>query len=248
MRAMRKSSLAVKQPSEAPSQHWEETASEIQTGKPPSTRRMRKLEPPQLSRRERRKIATREALLNAAQEVIALKGIYLAVIEDITERADVAKGSFYQYFRDREDLLQELLTRRLLEMRLRIAARLPPSRFSERVRMLIRHHLDYLLAHEDFLLFLHQIRGLIKMQEHTPPSIRDAYRDYLTFLSSWLEEPEDGKGEDSGKTREEGVCLLLGMLTGFLSHYVIFESLETLVKDSARLESSFTDVYLSFRQ
>ncbi|MGE4091187.1 MAG: hypothetical protein AB7G75_10135, partial [Candidatus Binatia bacterium] len=41
---------------------------------------------PVLSRRQRRKIATRAALLNAAEQVIAIKGVYLAVIEEITER------------------------------------------------------------------------------------------------------------------------------------------------------------------
>src|SRR5262245_3825331 len=77
---------------------------------------------PKLSRRERRKIATREALLTAAQEVIAVKGVYLAVIEEITERADVAKGLFYQYFQDRDDLLHVLLNRRLEELRTAISA------------------------------------------------------------------------------------------------------------------------------
>jgi AcrR family transcriptional regulator len=69
------------------------------------------VQPPRLSRRERRKSATREALIKAAQDVIATKGVYLAVIEEITERADVAKGSFYQYFRNRDELLDVLLTR-----------------------------------------------------------------------------------------------------------------------------------------
>src|SRR5262245_1632985 len=112
-------------------------------------------EPQRLSRRERRKSATREALINAAQDVIAAKGVYLAVIEEITERADVAKGSFYQYFRNRDELLDVLLTRRLEELRTRIEATPPMATCAACVRILIHQHLDYFLHIEDFLFFLH---------------------------------------------------------------------------------------------
>lgn len=209
-------------------------------------RRAPAAEPPRLSRRERRKIATREALIKAAQEIIAAKGVYWAVIEEITERADVAKGSFYQYFRDRDDLLHVLLTRRLEELRVLIDVTPPTGRLAERVRRLVRHHLDYFLEHEDFLLFLHQIRGLIKMREDETPSVREAYRHHLKFLGKWLQ-PDGAKGRN-GKIREEGACMLLGILTGFLSHYVILFPLETLVKEKERLETAFTDACLAFWQ
>ena len=65
------------------------------------------VQPPRLSRRERRKSATREALIQAAQDVIATKGVYFAVIEEITERADVAKGSFYQRLSGNKALIRE---------------------------------------------------------------------------------------------------------------------------------------------
>ena len=225
----------------------EKSEGEVQERNTRATRPSVNEELPRLSRRERRKIATREALLNAAQEVIARKGVYFTVIEDITERADVAKGSFYQYFRDREALLHELLTRRLAELRQCITAVPLTGCFAERVRTLIHHHLDYLLTHEDFLLFLHQIRGLIKMRGDATPNLREAYRDYLIFLQEWLA-PDAGKEVREEKARAEGVCLLLGTLTGFLSHYTIFEPLDSLVKESARLESSFTEVCLDFLQ
>src|SRR5438874_11938210 len=143
------------------------------------------VQPPRLSRRERRKLATREALIKAAQEVIAVKGVYLTVIEEITERADVAKGSFYQYFRNRDELLDVLLTRRLEEFQTRIETT-PPGTFAVSVRILVHHHLEYFLQHEDFLLFLHQIRGLITMDRDDTPSVREAYRRYLVFLAEWL--------------------------------------------------------------
>src|SRR4029450_5447000 len=205
------------------------------------------VQPPRLSRRERRKSATREALITAAQDVIATKGWSFAVIEEITERADVAKGSFYQYFRNRDELLDVLLTRRLEELRMHIEAMPPPGTFAVGVRTLISHHLDYFLHHEDFLLFLHQLRGLITMNQDERLAVRDAYRRSLGFFAAWLlahgaQPPEDGP------IPEEGACALLGVLTGFLSHYVLLAPLATLLPHRARIETMLTRACLAFWQ
>jgi AcrR family transcriptional regulator len=200
-----------------------------------------------ISRRQRRKIATREALLNAAQEVIAVKGVYLAVIEEITERADVAKGLFYQYFKDRDDLLQVILSRRLGELREAIESLPSPRSFAERTRVLLRCHLDYFMQHEDFLLFLHQIRGLIKMKGRDTPAVRESYQDYLQFLTDWLQ-PLDARAREHSKAREENACALLGFLTGFLSHYAVLTPLKGLAHDSARIESALTEACVAFWQ
>ena len=205
------------------------------------------VEPPRLSRRERRKSATREALIKAAQDVIAAKGVYLAVIEEITERADVAKGSFYQYFRNRDELLNVLLTHRLEELRRSIEAMPPRETFAACVRTLIQHHLDYFLHHEDFLLFLHQLRGLITMNKDETPAVRDTYRRYLGFLVERLlangaQPPADGP------TPAEGVCALLGLLAGFLSHYALLAPLTTLLPHRTRIETALTMACLAFWQ
>jgi len=202
---------------------------------------------PRPSRRERRKQATREALLKAAQEVIAVKGVYLAVIEEITERADVAKGSFYQYFQDRDDLLHVLLNRRLQELHTTISATMMPRGFAERMQVLIRYHLEYFLVHEDFLLFLHQIRGLIKMKGDETPAVRDAYRQYLRFLADWLHSKGE-KSRTSSKAREETACVLLGFLMGYLSHQAILAPLSTLTRDKGRIETALTAACVAFCQ
>ena len=203
--------------------------------------------PAQLSRRERRKIAPREAILTAAQEVLAVKGVYLAVIEEITERADVAKGSFYQYFQDRDDLLQVLLNRRLQELRTTISATATVVGFAERVQSLTRYHLEYFLANEDFLLFLHQIRGLMKMKADETLEVRDTYRQYLMFLADWLY-PTGGKSRMNSKAREDAACAFLGFLTGYLSHQAILAPLSMLTRDKVRIETALTAACVTFCQ
>ncbi|HET6369785.1 MAG TPA: TetR/AcrR family transcriptional regulator, partial [Nitrospiria bacterium] len=66
-----------------------------------------------LTRTERRKEKTRRLLMDVALNLFFEKGIYWTKIEDITQRADVGKGTFYQYFETKEAQLQELLERGL---------------------------------------------------------------------------------------------------------------------------------------
>jgi AcrR family transcriptional regulator len=56
------------------------------------------------TRIERRRRRNREKLLRAAAEVIGEKGIDVATMSEITDRADVASGTVYYYFESKEEL------------------------------------------------------------------------------------------------------------------------------------------------
>src|ERR1700751_4382933 len=60
------------------------------------------------SRRERRKLAIREALLDATRSLIVSRSMDALSVDEIVERADVARGTFYNYFHDKDALEQEL--------------------------------------------------------------------------------------------------------------------------------------------
>lgn len=59
-----------------------------------------------ITRHERRRQRRRQRLIEAARAVIARKGVAGFTIADVTEAADVAVGSFYTYFDDKDDLLE----------------------------------------------------------------------------------------------------------------------------------------------
>jgi len=61
-----------------------------------------------LSRRERKKLETRRAILEAAMALFHEKGFDETTIEEITAQADVAKGTFFNYFGSKDALLGEL--------------------------------------------------------------------------------------------------------------------------------------------
>ena len=54
---------------------------------------------------------TRQKILDAAEREIGSKGFAEASISTITAEADVAQGTFYVYFRTKEDVMRELVLR-----------------------------------------------------------------------------------------------------------------------------------------
>jgi len=56
------------------------------------------------TRRERKKLATRNALTQAALDLIKQKGLHHVTIEDIAEAADVSNRTFFNYFPSKEDV------------------------------------------------------------------------------------------------------------------------------------------------
>lgn len=51
----------------------------------------------------------KEALFNTAYELFTTKGIHATSISDIVEKAGVAKGTFYLYFKDKYDIKNKLI-------------------------------------------------------------------------------------------------------------------------------------------
>jgi AcrR family transcriptional regulator len=65
-----------------------------------------------LGRRERSKVALRERLLEAAMGAFAEKGYRAATIDEIAERADVARATAFNHFPRKEDFLLALILQR----------------------------------------------------------------------------------------------------------------------------------------
>jgi AcrR family transcriptional regulator len=67
-------------------------------------------------RRERRKLATRQALIDATHDLLASRSMDGLSVDEIAMRADIAKGTFYNYFPDKDALAREVAS----DMRMRI--------------------------------------------------------------------------------------------------------------------------------
>src|SRR6202011_2963625 len=58
-----------------------------------------------VGRRQRRSAEIRERLFRAALDLFAQKGFVETTVEDITEAADVGKGTFFNYFPSKDHIL-----------------------------------------------------------------------------------------------------------------------------------------------
>ncbi len=66
------------------------------------------------------KVSTKEKLFLAAKEIFSEKGFYETKISDIVEKAGVAQGTFYLYFKSKEDIFIELVRKLHLDLMKRL--------------------------------------------------------------------------------------------------------------------------------
>lgn len=85
-------------------------------------------------------------LLDAAYKLFLGKGVWKTSVDEIVREADVAKGTFYLYFRNKEDLLQKLVdricTRILTEAYEHTRRNLSPD-FAENVVTMVDYIVEY---------------------------------------------------------------------------------------------------------
>ncbi len=64
--------------------------------------------PPELSRRERRKLEMRALILETARQLFSEQGFQETRVADVAERADIAQKTFFNHFPTKLDLLREI--------------------------------------------------------------------------------------------------------------------------------------------
>ena len=72
---------------------------------------------PRPSKRALRSAERRQAIVDAALVEFSAKGFAAARLEDIATRAGVGKGTIYLYFKDKEELFQELIRTSIVPLR-----------------------------------------------------------------------------------------------------------------------------------
>jgi AcrR family transcriptional regulator len=83
--------------------------------------------------------ARRDAILAAAFDEFSARGFAATRIDDVARRADVAKGTIYLYFRDKEALFQELVRAMLVPL---VAALEAPPPENVPIRVLLEAFID----------------------------------------------------------------------------------------------------------
>lgn len=139
-----------------------------------------------LSRRERKKLETRQGLLEAALALFRENGYDETTVEEITERADVAKGTFFNYFPSKDALLSDLTVWQFSQLRgaLDVDQGAPESPLA-RIKMLVR------FLYEQTLSDWHLFQRAFAMRLSKPhPSHHQAKRRLSGLLTELVREAQ----------------------------------------------------------
>lgn len=169
-------------------------------------------------RTRRRTLRTRRRLLDAALALFTEKSISGTSIEEITERADVGKGTFYRYFPSKDAVMLALVEEgvdRLVE-RIRSAE---PRSLDEALTQLLDAHVLFFKQNVKQFLLLFQGQVLLKLQQDVSNGLDLPYMRYLEVIERRLA-PFIPQPVDWAKVRRLA-CALAGFVSGFLSFAMI---------------------------
>src|SRR5688572_10092155 len=138
--------------------------------------------PPGRRRRADRAIETRRKLIDAAAKVVGAEGYANASVAKITALAEIAQGTFYNYFASQQDLFDHLLpelgTELLDFIRQRIAGE---SGSFEREQTGFRAFFDFLAERPEFYRILNEAETFAPKAYHD--HMRNMADGYMRALS-----------------------------------------------------------------
>lgn len=132
----------------------------------------------------------KDALYNTAFELFTTKGLAKTTISDIVEKAGVAKGTFYLYFKDKYDIRNKLVSHKTGELFYQAhqaLSRTGLTGFEEQLHFIIDYILTELDQNRALLLFISKnlAWGVFKgaFEEKMPDEDYHFYQSYLNLLS-----------------------------------------------------------------
>jgi len=180
------------------------------------------------TRQQRQKSRTRQKLLDAAKGLFAEKGLDFTTINDITERADVGKGTFYYHFKNKEGLIKVMISKmlgELIDMIKKGANGI--TDLSELLDMLIGIHIEFFSTRwEDFVLFF-QGRADLKLKEGYSV-LEEPFFAYLETIESLLDSII--KQQLPKHMSHRIACATAGLVSGYYSFAVITANNEDVDK------------------
>jgi len=135
-----------------------------------------------LGKRERTKANNREAILTGAQEVFAELGYGATTVRDIIRKTGLASGTFYNYFKSKEEVFEALMDHSMAQLRPRLRAERIRSRtFEEYLSNVLRVYFEYLIEDHATHLVMRRNTGALRVRMDTPEIIA-GFEEIRTYI------------------------------------------------------------------
>lgn len=197
------------------------------------------------NRFQKRAYRTRNKLKEAALDIFSEKSVHAVTIEEITEKADLGKGTLYHHFEDKEQIVVTLIEDAVEHLIRRIRGYdSAPGTLEEMLEHLLNAHYEfYVDAREEFLL-LFQGKLLIKLESDVPDELEEPYFRYLREIEEQVSiylSPRIGPL----KVRRLA-CAVAGFVFGFFSFAMIDMTSEEIEKSITPLRRVFVKSLATF--
>jgi TetR/AcrR family fatty acid metabolism transcriptional regulator len=168
----------------------------------------------------RRSDDKRQRILQAAVKVFAKKGYHGAKVSEIARRADVADGTIYLYFRNKEDILVSLFDEVMLEHLEKAREELASvTGAPARLRAIAEHHLRAMGGNRDLaVVFQVELRQSTRFMERFTASW---LQDYFALLGEIMEEGQREGSLRADLPRKVATKSFFGALDEMVTSWII---------------------------
>jgi AcrR family transcriptional regulator len=184
------------------------------------------------TRTQKRAGITRRKLQKAALNVFTEKGIEATTVEEITEKADLGKGTLYRHFADKEEIVITLVEEaigHLIECLQSHPAE--PETLEDVLEHFLNAHYDFLIHNTEEFILLFQGRVMLKLQCGTVEELEEPYSRYLQELENQISDYV------SPKINRAKIRRLAYAIAGFIFGFFLFamvsmdaDEIETSIK------------------
>jgi AcrR family transcriptional regulator len=172
------------------------------------------------NRMQKRVKRTRKKLKKAALDVFSEKSVDAATVEEITEKADLGKGTLYQHFADKEEIVVTLVEDAVEHLVERLRAYDdPPEELEDMLEHLLDTHYKFSIDSREEFLLLFQGKLLLRLESDTMDELEEPYLRYLQQIELQLA-PYLSPSIDPLKIRRLA-CAVAGFVFGFFSFAMI---------------------------
>lgn len=144
-----------------------------------------------LSKVDKNKKNKEMSLLNSAYELFTTKGVNNTTINDIVKKAGVAKGTFYLYFKDKYEILDEIVLNKSSDLIIKAYESVDNSNiedFTEGVICFTDYIIEYFKENKIMLNVIHKNLswGIYKeaMRRKCNSKIEEIYNEFVKGLKS----------------------------------------------------------------
>jgi len=142
-------------------------------------------------KRKTRKENTRKKIFKSALELFTSKGFEKTIIEDITKKANVAKGTFYNFFSKKEDVLVYYLESKIAQSHEKFIIN-NGSNFIEQYKGLLSNYLNFIFKNKNFAKIILKERVMSQGSKNNPYELEIKQRlAQLVDLAKQREEIRD---------------------------------------------------------